>query len=170
MWRKSPARSLMILKTRHSTMWECLTPDELAGRINDESFAHTEDYVRFINVSPDLFCTRIGNRISTVSYRIPPLPLNIKKGKQGYETKVILYVSLFQIQPESPSSDRFRMATFELPDHAYLSISKGSSSLLPFLPDTPLRFPRYLSSKPFTFSRLLSLSVRKASISVSLSL
>ena len=70
--------------------------------------------------------------------------------------KVILYVSLFQIQPESPSSDRFRMATFELPDHAYLSISKGSSSLLPFLPDTPLRFPRYLSSKPFTFSRLLS--------------
>ena len=40
MWRKSPARSL--------------TPDELAGRINDESFAHTEDYVRFINVSPDL--------------------------------------------------------------------------------------------------------------------
>ena len=33
---------------------ECLTPDELAERINDESFAHTEDYVRFINVCPDL--------------------------------------------------------------------------------------------------------------------
>ena len=39
------------------------------------------------------------------------------------------------------------MATFELPDHAYLLYRKGSSSLLPFLPDTPLRFPRYLSSK-----------------------
>ena len=65
MWRKSPARSLDDPEDETFYDVECLTPDELAGRINDESFAHTEDYV--------------------------------KKGKQGYETKVILYVSLFQI-------------------------------------------------------------------------
>ena len=64
MWRKSPARSLD--DSEDETFYdvecltpdfydvECLTPDELAERINDESFAHTEDYVRFINVSPDL--------------------------------------------------------------------------------------------------------------------
>lgn len=54
MWRKSPARSLDDPEDETFYDVECLTPDELAGRINDESFAHTEDYVRFINVSPDL--------------------------------------------------------------------------------------------------------------------
>ena len=54
MWRKSPARSLDDPEYETFYDVECLTPDELAGRINDESFAHTEDYVRFINVSPDL--------------------------------------------------------------------------------------------------------------------
>ena len=52
--RKSPARSLDDPEDETFYDVECLTPDELAGRINDESFAHTEDYVRFINVSPDL--------------------------------------------------------------------------------------------------------------------
>ena len=47
-----PPEVWMIMKTFYDV--ECLTPDELAERINDESFAHTEDYVRFINVSPDL--------------------------------------------------------------------------------------------------------------------
>ena len=54
MGRNSPARSLDDPEDETFYDVECLTPDELAGRINDESFAHTEDYVRFINVSPDL--------------------------------------------------------------------------------------------------------------------
>ena len=29
---------------------ECLTLDELAERINDDCFAYTEDYVRFIDM------------------------------------------------------------------------------------------------------------------------
>lgn len=54
MWKKSPARSLDDPEDDTLYQVECLTPDELAERINDESFAHTEDYVRFINVSPAL--------------------------------------------------------------------------------------------------------------------
>ena len=49
-----PARSLDDPEDETFYDVECLTPDELAGRINDESFAHTEDYVRFINVGSDL--------------------------------------------------------------------------------------------------------------------
>ena len=38
MWRKSPARSLDDPEDETFYDVECLTPDELAGRINDESF------------------------------------------------------------------------------------------------------------------------------------
>lgn len=103
--------------------------------------------------------------------KYPHFSLNTKRGSRDMKAKFSCAYHSFRFNLylfQRPN--RFRLATFELLDHAYLSISKGSSSLLPFLPDTPLRFPKYLSSKPFTLSRLLSLSVRKASISVSLSL
>ena len=70
MWKKSPARSLDDPEDETFYDVECLTPDELAGRINSRIRRIT--YVSSMSVPT--FCTRIGNRISTVSYRIPPLP------------------------------------------------------------------------------------------------
>lgn len=59
MWKKSPARSLDDPEDKSLYEVECLTPDELAERINDETFAHAEEYVRFINVNASLMNTYI---------------------------------------------------------------------------------------------------------------
>ena len=53
MWKKSTARSLDDPEDETFYDVECLTPDELAERINDESFAHTEDYERLIEASDE---------------------------------------------------------------------------------------------------------------------
>lgn len=59
MWKKSPARSLEDPEDENFYEVECLTSDKLAERINDEAFAHAEDYVRFIKVDTDLLHTGI---------------------------------------------------------------------------------------------------------------
>ena len=50
MWRDSPVRSTEDPEDGTLYEVECLTPDELAERINDDCFAHAEDYVRFMDV------------------------------------------------------------------------------------------------------------------------
>ncbi len=50
MWQESPVRSTDDPKDGTLYEVECLTPDELAERINDGGFAYAEDYVRFIDV------------------------------------------------------------------------------------------------------------------------
>lgn len=72
MWRKSPARSLDDPEDETFYDVECLTPDELDESMTSLSRIRRITYVSSMSVPT--FCTRIGNRISTVSYRIPPLP------------------------------------------------------------------------------------------------
>ena len=50
MWQESPVRSTDDPEDGTLYEVECLTPDELAERINDGGFAYAEDYVRFIDV------------------------------------------------------------------------------------------------------------------------
>ena len=50
MWKESPLRSTENPEDETLYEVECLTLDELAERINDDCFAYTEDYVRFIDM------------------------------------------------------------------------------------------------------------------------
>ena len=50
MWQESPVRNTDDPEDGTLYEVECLTPDELAERINDDSFAYAENYVRFINM------------------------------------------------------------------------------------------------------------------------
>lgn len=73
MWRKSPARSLDDPEDETFYDVECLTPmNWLDESMTSLSRIRRITYVSSMSVPP--FCSRIGNRISTVSYRIPPLP------------------------------------------------------------------------------------------------
>ncbi len=49
-WENGPSRSKTDEEDDKLYVVEKLTPDELAERINDESFAYAEDYVRFIEI------------------------------------------------------------------------------------------------------------------------
>lgn len=50
MWQESPVRNTDDPEDGTLYEVECLTPDELAERINDDGFAYAEDYVRFIDM------------------------------------------------------------------------------------------------------------------------
>lgn len=84
-----------------------------------------------------------GERISTV-HRIPHFPLNILKRESRKETKVIPVGHSFSDQRISfiwPLDGQCRTSWITY----NCSASKGSSSLLPFLPDNP-PLPRYLQA------------------------
>ena len=50
MWQESPVRNTDDPEDGTLYEVECLMPDELAERINDDGFAYAEDYVRFIDM------------------------------------------------------------------------------------------------------------------------